>query len=67
MQRGRGAGVLNESAEARRPGKSFGGGKLGKQSAGADGRRNLTAADPKIKESDPKIRNISVGGELGGE
>ena len=53
MQRGRGAGVLNGSAEARRPGKSLGG-KLGRQSAGADGRRNLTAADPKIKEFRPE-------------
>ena len=50
---GAGAGVLNGSAEARRPGKSLGG-KLGRQSAGADGRRNLTAADPKIKEFRPE-------------
>ena len=48
-----GAGVLNGSAEARRPGKSLGG-ELGRQSAGADGRRNLTAADPKIKEYRPE-------------
>ena len=39
--------------EARRPGKSLGG-KLGRQSAGADRRRNLTAADPKIKEFRPE-------------
>ena len=30
------------------------GGKLGRQSAGADGRRNLTAADPKIKDFRPE-------------
>ena len=53
MQRGRGAGVLNGSAEAKRPGKSLGG-KLGKQSAGADGRRNLTAAGPKIRDLRPE-------------
>ena len=30
------------------------GGKLGRQSAGADGRRNLTAAGPKIREFRPE-------------